>query len=555
MKRLLLSAFVAAALCGTAAQAAVITPVNLDPAGQGLNDPTPRAPEGGNPGATVGEQRRIAYRFAADLWGSLLKSDVEIRVGASFQPLACTATSGTLGSAGAWWIWQSPDFPLPGAWYHIALADSLAGSNLMAGDPSYVAPDDIEIGSRFNANLGSPGCLETSGWYYGLDGNTPAGKISFLDVVMHEIGHGLGFSGFVGYSSGVLGERVGTPGVNDIYTHNAFDNVKNLRFDNAGMTNADRAAALKTPGRTVWDGANVTANVPLVLDDLVLLKASGALTANYTFGTASFGAAPTPASFSGTLALANDGTGADTADACEALPAGSLAGKIAFVNRGTCGFEAKALNAETAGAIGVIIGNVATSSTPGTAPGMADDPTITANVPTVSLNLADANAVRTALSGGSIDVALGTVPGRLAGADVGGRAQLYTPTTVAGGSTFSHFDTALTPNALMEPAINDSLASNYLVDLTLDLFADEGWNVNSDNARIGKCETALPLSEDGGLIPGANIQAQDRICRSTSGNHGQYVNCMKDKADALQAQGLINAYQRASVTRCAARAK
>ncbi|WP_242112055.1 PA domain-containing protein [Luteimonas aquatica] len=559
MKRHLLATFVAAALCGSAAQAAVITPVNLDPANQGLNDPTPRAPEGSNPGTTVGEQRRIAYQFAADLWGSTLRSDVEIRVGASFQPLACTATGGTLGSAGPWWIWQSPDFPVAGAWYHIALADAIAGSNLMLGDPAYTAPDDIEINSRFNANLGSPGCLENSGWYYGLDGNTPAGRISFLDVVMHEIGHGLGFSGFVGYTSGVLGERVGTPGVNDVYTHNAFDNFKALRFDDAAMSNADRAAALRTPGRTVWDGAKVTGNVPLVLDQLVLLRASGALTADYGYGTASFGPAATPANFSGALALANDGAGPDSADACDPLPTGSLSGKIAFINRGgppapapACGFEKKAVNAESAGAIAVIIGNVATSSTPGTPPGMADDPTLTANVPTLSLNLADANAVRAALAGGAVNVALGPVPGRLAGADVAGRAQLYTPTTVAGGSTFSHFDTALTPNALMEPAINDSLASNVMVDLTLDLFADEGWSVNTGNARIGRCETALPLSQDGGLISGANIRAHDRLCRATSANHGQYVNCMKTQADALQSLGLINAYQRASVVKCAA---
>src|SRR5690625_6083781 len=31
-------------------------------------------------------------------------------------------------------------------------------------------------------------------WYFGRDGNPPFGKIDFVTVVLHEIGHGIGFS-------------------------------------------------------------------------------------------------------------------------------------------------------------------------------------------------------------------------------------------------------------------------------------------------------------------------------------------------------------------------
>src|SRR5688500_16298276 len=106
-------------LASGTAFASTITPVNLDPAGSGLNDPTAAAPIGLNPGTTVGEQRRIAYQFAADLWGAVLNSDIEVRVGASFQPLSCDATGGVLGSAGATQIFR--DFegaPLEETWYH-----------------------------------------------------------------------------------------------------------------------------------------------------------------------------------------------------------------------------------------------------------------------------------------------------------------------------------------------------------------------------------------------------------------------------------------------------
>ena len=39
------------------AHAVTITIVNKDAAGQGLNDPTPATPVGGNPGTTIGQQR------------------------------------------------------------------------------------------------------------------------------------------------------------------------------------------------------------------------------------------------------------------------------------------------------------------------------------------------------------------------------------------------------------------------------------------------------------------------------------------------------------------
>jgi len=40
-----------------------------------------------------------AFLEAARIWGEKLDSTVEITIDASFAPLSCTATSGTLGSA------------------------------------------------------------------------------------------------------------------------------------------------------------------------------------------------------------------------------------------------------------------------------------------------------------------------------------------------------------------------------------------------------------------------------------------------------------------------
>ncbi len=552
MNKSLLALCIAGAMAAaSAAQAADVKLINLDDAGVGLNDTTPAAPVGRNPGTTRGEQAQIVYRFATDMWGGVLESSQTINIYASFAPLSCTATSGTLAQAGANWTFLLTTDKTRR--YGSALADALTATDLFeyfksqGQIPPQYQDDYGDIFSQFNGSLGSTGCLDGMSWYFGLDGNTPAGQVNFLNVVMHEIGHGLGAQGFLNKSTGAL-----SGGYSDAYTRFAYDNVLGKSFED--MTSAERALAMRSPGRTVWTGPQVNYNASLILNDLLLLRASGSLTADYEFGTASFGAAATTANLSGALAMANDGAGADPADACEPLPAGSLAGKVAFVNRGTCGFEFKALNAQNAGATAVVIGNVATSGSPSMAPGMADDTTLTASVPTISVNLADANAIRAALPG--IDVRLGTIPGRLAGADAAGRTRLYSPTTVAAGSTFSHFDTVLTPDALMEPFDSPTVQAQASADLTPGLFADIGWTLNPGNAKIGSCTTNVDVVGDGGVVSGANVQAWNNLCRSESGgNKDVYQGCMSAYKDYALASGILTGNQGGKIVACAAKTR
>src|SRR4051812_47365135 len=210
-------ALCAGVLLGAAAfsaQAANVILVNADPDGVGFNDPTPATPVGGNWGTTVGEQRLIAYSRALQLWGSVLKSDVPITVLGSFSPLSCTATGGTLAQAGAWNIEiDFPNAPLKDTLYHSALANSLAGHDLYVGTDIV---DGADIVAFFNGNLGAPGCIEGSTWYYGLDSHSPGNKTDFLNVFMHELSHGLGFSNFASEASGARATVNGVP-KNDVY--------------------------------------------------------------------------------------------------------------------------------------------------------------------------------------------------------------------------------------------------------------------------------------------------------------------------------------------------
>lgn len=546
MKKTLLASALALAgaigFCATAS-AANVTLVNGD-AGTtvGLNDITPTAPKGGNPGTTIGEQRRITYQLAMDIWGSVLQSDVEIKVYASFARLSCTATGGTLGQAGPNWIVN--DFPgaTPDTFYHSALGDAIAGEDLVP-DPN----DPADVFSQFNGDLGKSDCLAGLNWYYGLDGITPAGSINFLNVVMHEIGHGLGVSGFLNKTTGVLG--FGT-GLTDVYTHNAYDNAENKRFDDPAMTDALRASAMKTPGRTVWQGYQVNAQAPLVLNQgttVLGVTAPAAAAGSYDVGFAQFGPLASAANFpSNTLVVVNDGVAAASAsDGCETpfVNAADIAGKVAVMDRGTCGFAVKAKNAQLNGAVAVVIGN--------NAAGVQDmggaDPTIT--IPSVLVSLADVNRFKANLpvqAGVTID------PTRLQGADAAGRVRLYAPTVVAGGSTFSHFDTALTPNALMEPFDTPEVQSQIDVDLTPAVFADIGWTLNPGNAKIAGCDTTVDAVELGGLIPGANLAAYSNMCAASArGSRASYLRCVSDQASKLQQMGAITSNQYLKVRQCA----
>jgi hypothetical protein len=139
-----------------------------------------------------------------------------------------------------------------------------------------------------------------------------------------------------------------------------------------------------------------------------------------------------------------------------------------LLDRGVCTFTVKALAAQNAGAIALIIANNAA----GPAPELGGtDPTVT--IPVISVSQADGVTLKNQLLGGPVNVTVGTHATMLAGADNSGRVRLYAPNPVVGGSSISHFDVALSPDALMEPFVNDGLSDD--VDLTLFVFDDIGW--------------------------------------------------------------------------------
>lgn len=509
--------------------------VNIDPPGSGFNDPTPATPVGGNVGTTVGDQRVIAYSRALQLWGSVLRSNVPIVVLGGFQPRDCTPTSGVLASAGAWTI--ESDFanaPLPRHWYHSALANSIAGTDLYPGADIV---DGADLLALFNSELGTPDCLTTSRWYYGLDSmaDPAAGDIDFLNVSMHEIAHGLGFSNFASETNG------STPlGMPDVYMASTRDNVSGKMWDQ--MTPTEIVAAAVRSGQQVWTGPNVTARAPAVLDPQTMLRLSAppALAGDYEFGTAAaIGPPATPANFNGPIAVGSP------LDACAPLTNGAaVAGKIALVRRGSCAFTVKAKNAQNAGAAGVIIGNNASG---GSAFGIGGaDPTVT--VPVISVATALGDALIAAGGGAGALVVSAT---QLAGADASGHVRLYAPSPVEPGSSISHFDVVAQPSLLMEPAITPALEASNNVDLTAALFMDLGWQTEFTIANCGKGSGAEGVDTEGHIYA-----APVFYCAIDAKNHGQFQSCSTKYLNQLVRFGVIGGAVKGMMnSSCVAKAK
>jgi PA domain len=475
-----LTATLTLAVCS--AHAATIEVVNIDEPGLGFNDPTPAAPVGGNPGTTIGQQRQFVFETVAKLWGSKLTSDVPIKVLATFTPLDCTATSGTLGAATAYNRFVNfPNALRAGTWYPSALANKLAGV-MLAGNPDPFASADII--SFFNSNLGKPGCLEGAQTYFGVDGKAPANQIDLVSTVLHEFGHGLGFQT---YTNGQTGQQLtlngGDPvGFPSVWDHLMFDPKLRKTWD--VMSPQERAASALVPRNLVWKGATVTRNARRVLERGTpeLFVAGAGLNKFVLIGTAAFGLRIDNRRFLSEQLVAVVDQANGSGLAClplDATNAGAVHGRVAVIDRGDCAFTVKVKNAQLAGARAVLIADNAIGTLPPELPGTDESITI----PALRVSQEDGKAIKAAAANAAGRPAAGPFavlfvnPAKLNGADYLDRVYLYTPNPFSGGSSVSHYDTLARPNLLMEPLATpnqpfDVAAPN---DLTLELFRDLGW--------------------------------------------------------------------------------
>jgi hypothetical protein len=228
--------------------AATIIVNNLDGAGEGFNEPTFVPPVGGNPATTLGEQRLWAFQYAADILGGLINSSVPIIIDARMDPLFGNATSAVLGQAGPTnFVRDFAGATRPSTWYPVALANSLAGSDL---DPPH-----SDAVATFNSDIDGE-VLGSIVWYYGLDGHPPDNDLDFVTVVLHELTHTMGFTTIVDLMTGAK-----PLGLDDVYMVNLCqrDALTGVCTPYPSMTNGERRAANISMPELRWEGPHVVA--------------------------------------------------------------------------------------------------------------------------------------------------------------------------------------------------------------------------------------------------------------------------------------------------------
>ncbi len=123
-------------------------------------------------------QAKTAFQQAVDIWSTLISSNQPIYIDAYWEVLE----ENTLGSAGPTNFVSGYDgMGDASTYYPIALAEKLSEQNLNN-------PDEADIIAFFNSD---------ADWYYGIDGNTSSGTYDLVSVVLHELCHGLGFTGSI----------------------------------------------------------------------------------------------------------------------------------------------------------------------------------------------------------------------------------------------------------------------------------------------------------------------------------------------------------------------
>jgi len=455
--------------------AATIVIQNNDGANEGFNDPllasTISTQKGNNPGTTLGAMRLNVFEAAAEVWEGILNSDVTITVAATFDPLSCGEFAATLGSAYSTGSYEGFSGSEAGVAYHVALAESLKGSGLNS--------TSVEIGTSFNSDIDADdNCLGDGGFYYGLDNNAPAGTSALFPVVLHELGHGLGFSSLTSSGTGAF---TGAGDLPDAFSRNLLDLDSGKSWDE--MSNGERFTSARNEPALVWKGAKATADRDKHLGPAVELaiNAPGGIVGVFD---AVLGDEPTiviPASgVSGGVLDGNTYKDVDgePVDGCAQIEFGAdFTGKVVLFDMpALCGGSFPSFFAQSQGAAAVIVAATTDS-------GLADVSGQISNqdiiIPYIGVEKSVGVALRANLASANVTIRHSTT--KLMGENQG-KVKMYAPAIFDQGSSVSHWSTTANPDLLMEPSLG---ALDYAdVDLTAAAFRDIGWSVNIPGAVL-----------------------------------------------------------------------
>ncbi len=151
------------------------------------------------------ESAKKAFDYSVQIWESVLESSVTINIEAHWENLPDRVLAKGRPSV---FYSNFNGAPLTNTYYPVALAEKLCKRELNPGEPDIIC--------SFNKNIS---------WYFGTDGNTPATQYDFVSSVLHEVAHGLGFSGFFKNADGkgFFNNNNNQPSVYDVFIFNSLN--------------------------------------------------------------------------------------------------------------------------------------------------------------------------------------------------------------------------------------------------------------------------------------------------------------------------------------------
>ncbi len=186
-------------------------------------------------------EAQAAFEYAVSIFENQFVSSVPMTIYAAWDN---TLGYSTLGQ-NSHYIVAGYSGLMTGTWYAKTLAGTLHGSQILPGT------DDMDI--RINSN-------KSTSFYYGIDGVPTTGKYDLVTIVLHEIAHGLGYSGSMtvdGSGRGSWGfwpESGMSPWYPDIYDR-FTENGSGTDLISYVNGSTELAAQLQG-GSLYWNGAN-----------------------------------------------------------------------------------------------------------------------------------------------------------------------------------------------------------------------------------------------------------------------------------------------------------
>ncbi len=134
---------------------------------------------------------RAAFKYAVGIWETIIESEIPIYIEARWRTIydEDRNINTILGQAGPTDYYENFEYaPRKNRFYPVSVVERITKSEISGAS----LPD---ISATFNKEIK---------WYFGTDGKTPDLLYDFVTVVLHEIGHGLGFTGFF-FAAGNIG--------------------------------------------------------------------------------------------------------------------------------------------------------------------------------------------------------------------------------------------------------------------------------------------------------------------------------------------------------------